>query len=526
MNAIFLTQSSGLGMFYELMKALREPLQLDRIGFLLAYYPYFCRFRQGVSDIESGGYHLLKEWEITDGVRNGKPDLDLINDYERKLGNPHLWGPLVADRRVYLGGKSAFFQDYRPRFNHTQMLNVLQAGLVSVERLFDEVQPNFVACFQCVTFGEYLAYLFARSRGIPFLNLRPTRIKNYQIFGESIFEPSERVQTAYERYLAAGAEDAWTEEAREYVSFVQGEHALYEGVGVSTLAPKPRSIFSHIGRLPTTFMNLVRGEYNYRFGEVRDNHDPGVLVPFLYQRFLKPMELRRVNRRLSSEYVTEAELSTLDYVFCPLHTEWEVTLAVYSKPYLNQIEIIRNVSHSIPVGMTVLVKEHPVSIGKRPLSYYQKMLDMPNVRLADPAMSSKPLVANARFVATLAGSIGWEAVMRQKPVVIFGHTPYEFLPNSMVRRVTDLERLGVEIADLLKNYRYREDAVNAYAAAIMSQSAPINLYSTLLGRAGVYAPGEGVREPDEALRRDIEILARYAVETLGVDPARSPVTAG
>ena len=61
------------------------------------------------------------------------------------------------------------------------MLNILQAGLIGMERLFEQVQPNFVISFVRVTFGEYLAYLFAKTREIPFLNLRPTRIRSYTV---------------------------------------------------------------------------------------------------------------------------------------------------------------------------------------------------------------------------------------------------------------------------------------------------------------------------------------------------------
>lgn len=516
MNALFLTQSAGLRMFYELMKALQEPLQLDRVGFYIAYYPYFCKFCQQVPEIESGRYVLLKEWKITSQVRNGKPDLSLIKQYEQSLGNPHLWGPLVADRRIYQGEKCSFRQDYRPRFNHAQMLSVLQAGLVSIERLFDEVQPDFAVSFQCVTFGEYLAYLFAQSRAIPVLNLRPTRIKNYVTYGSSIFEPSERIRNAYQQYLTDQVEDAWTEQAREHIAFVQAEHALYEGVIPPTRIP---SIGFSARRLPGGLARLIQEECRYRFGGVRDNHDPGVLVPFLYKRFLNPMQAWWNHKRLSARYVTEDDLHSLDYVFFPLHTEPEVTLSVYSKAYLNQIEVIRTISHSIPVGMTLVVKEHPVSIGKRPLSYYQKILEIPNVRLADPALSSKPLVANARLIATIAGSIGWEAVLRQKPVVVLGHVPYEFLPPSMVRRVIDLEWLGDEICDLMQNYAYQEEAVTAYVAAIMSQSVPVNLYSTLLGRPDAYALDDA-RGPDEAWQLDIQALARYTIDSLVTFGAR------
>jgi len=515
MNVLFLAQSGPLRMFYELLQTLQKRLQLDKIGFFIADYRFYNQFKKQVPDIESGKYTLLREWDITNRARRRKPDLSLIREYEQRLGNPNLWGPLVADRRIYLGRKCTYFQDYRPRFDHAQMLSILQEGLSCMEKLFDEVEPDFVLSFICATFGEYLAYLFAQARGIAFLNLRPTRIRNYVTFADSIFEPSKRIQTRYQSYLRESIEDEWTRKAREYVNFVRQKHALYEGVTVPNRASDNNDLRKRL--LPIRVFYLIKGELEYRLGGVKDNHSPGVLLPYVYRRFLNPLRIRWSHLHLSQKYVSENHLHTLKYAFFPLHKEPEVTLQVYSKPYLNQIEVIRAISQSLPVWMTLVVKEHPASVGTRPLSYYRKILEIPNVRLAHPDLNSKPLVANAHLVATIAGSIGWEAVLRRKPVVLFGHAPYEFLPRSMVHLVKDLGNLEKEIMDLMRDYEYQEVAVTAYVAAMMSESAPVNLYSNLQGRRGVYMDVHDLGRrltPDEARIEEIETLARYTIGSL------------
>jgi len=511
MNALFMTQAAGLKMFFGLMKALQAPLRLERVGFYVADRSYFRQFSQSVPEIESGPYDLLKEWEIVGNAQNGDPDIELIRRYEVSLGNPNLWGALVADRNIYLGKRSSFFQDYRPRFSHAQMLNILQNTLVNMERWFDEVRPDFVASWICVTLGEYLAYLFARSRGIPVLNLRPTRVGNYVTYGETIFEPSARIRAAYERYSRDGVEDEWLDQARRYVSEAQSGDARYEGAPASM--PGKRRRVTGVAHLAGAIVRTVRAEYRYRYGALKDNHAPGIVVPVLFRRYLRPMRKRWHRRRLSSGYVTEEQLRDLDYVFFPLHKEPENTMLVFSRPYLNQIEVIRNIGQSIPVGMTLVVKEHPVSVGVRPLSYYRKLLGIPNVRLADPGLPAPLLITNARLVASIAGSLGWESILRRKPLVIFGQTPYGFLPDTMVRRVADLHQLGDVIAELLAGYEYQDDAVAAYVAATMSESAPVNLYSTLLGR-DVHVPDQDSVDAPEAWRENIDRLARYTIKSL------------
>ena len=513
MNAVFLTQSSSLTMFYDLMLALREPLELDRVGFYVSDSRFYRQFKAQCPAIESGRHHLLKEWEITGRAKHGVPDLALIRRYENALGDPTLWDPLVADRRVYLGKRCALRQDYCPRFNHDQMLRILEEGLVATEQFFDEVQPDVVISFICVTFGEYLAYLFAAAREIPFLNLRPTRIKNYVTCGNTIFEPSERIKSTYEAYRASGSKDQWTTEAREYTEYVRSGHAKYEGViGPSRTPPGAKM---SIRGLPLKLVNLLRTEYAYYFGGLKeDNHLVDPLMAMVYRRLLNPLRARRVHRKLGHSYLLTEDLAGLDYVFFPLHTEPEVTLLVYSKPYLNQIEVIRNLSHAVPVGMKVVVKEHPAAVGKRPLSYYEKILQIPNVRLADPALDSRTLIEQARLVATIAGSIGLEALLRRKPVLTFGRTPYGYLPDSMTRRVVALDALASDVDVLLNGYSCDERALLSFVAATMRESAPMNLYSNLLGKRGVYVVAQQQDTVSDEWQQDIHTLARYTVASL------------
>ena len=84
-----------------------------------------------------------------------RPDLGRLREYEAELGDPTLWGPIIGDRRISLGRLCTLRQDYTPRFSHEQMLGIIEEGLVTLERLFDELQPDAVFSFVCVTFAEY-----------------------------------------------------------------------------------------------------------------------------------------------------------------------------------------------------------------------------------------------------------------------------------------------------------------------------------------------------------------------------------
>jgi hypothetical protein len=494
MNILFFTQSSSLDVFYHLAQAMRKRTSLEKIGFYTADSRYFNEFKEKYPDIESNSYALLKEWDIIRESKAIQPDRALLSRYEKEIGFPVLWNALVADRRIYFGKKYAYAQDYKPRFSHERMLAILQVALTRLERFFDEVRPDVVVNFQCVTIGEYLAYLFARSRGVPFLNLRPTRIRNYFYAGESVLEPSEHLQAVYARLMEVGIDAGLQAEAARYVQEVRDAHAMYEGVVPASHRPPPKGssgksllkMFKISG-----LARLLADEYKFRFGEDRDdNHVSSSLGSLVSEKIVRPWRARRMENRFRPIYVRAEDLPGLDYAFFPLHTEPEITLSVYSKPYLNQIEAVRLFSHNLPAGMTLVVKEHPWSIGKRPVGYYRKLLEIPNVRLSHPGMNSRPLVSQARLITVIAGSIAFEGLMLKKPVVVLSRAPFNFLPPTMIRAVKDPGDLGFEIRDLLERYQFEEKALLCYIAAVMKESVPVDFCSILLGRRGVFRPSE------------------------------------
>ncbi len=520
MNVLFLTQSTTLKVFYDLMQQLKKSLQLEKIGFFISDSAYFLKFCKDTPEIESGRYILVKEWEVTLKAEKSKPDIEKLKKYQEQLKTPSLWEAAVCDRRIMWGNKFTFRQDYKPMFNHEQVMSILTEIFSSVEELFNRVKPDFVVSFICTTMGEFASYLVARSRNIPFLNLRPTRIQNYMTFGTTIYEPSEIIHAAYKQYMDKNLEDQWIKKALQYLDFVRQQHARYEGVFLPTQRPpQVRSIMRLprkkaplfiLKRLIQKMKNIFEEEHHFRFAGPRcDRHLPGSLLPMVYRKLLNPWLVRKVDSYFSGKYISESELQNGDYVFFPLHTEPEVSLLVYSKSYLNQIEVLRNIAYSLPAGMILVVKEHPAARGKRPLSYYQKIEEIFNVRFADPTLNARFLIVNSRLVATIASSVGLEAVLLGKPVITFGQTPYEILPSHMVRRIKDLNNLDENISDMLQNHFHDEKALINYVAAVMSRSVAIDFYTTLLERKAQFSLGDS---PDR--QKDMSELAKYTMSIL------------
>jgi len=512
MNWLFLTQNKTLAVFFEVMQALRAKEPQGTTGFYLSDAEFFHNFAQATPALTGGDYVLLKEWEILARAAQTVPDLPRLRAYEEKLGDPVLWNALVADRRIYLGRTATLVQDYPSRFRQDRMLAILQVAVEEMERLFDRVRPDAVVGFICVTIGDYLAYLVAKSRRIPFFNLRPTRIRNFFHAGESVLEPSRRLEEVFRELLREGVPPDLRNEASAYLGQVRQSHAMYEGVipaqpagGAPVVKASSNSV---LGRALRPVRNAAARWAVHRTPEFRhDTSYPGVVYP-LWVKAMMPLKKRALARTLGSRYVTAAQLAGLEYVFFPLHKEPEVTLLVYSRPYMNQIEVIRNLARSLPVGMALVVKEHPAGLGYHPPGYYRKLLAIPGVVLVPPETKSRDLIEKARLIAIISGSIGLEALMMKKPVLHFGRIPFSILPETMIRRAADPDRLAWDVKEMLTHHRHDEQALLAYVAATMQTSVPIDFYSILLERSGVYRPSAGADETDPRAR-NIHRLADY-----------------
>lgn len=508
MKLLFLTQGSSLAPFHDLATGLRERGLLDGAGFYVSDSRYFAQYTSRRPEFLTEGHAVAREWEIVARARAGAPDLARLRALEAE------WGPLrasiTADRRLVFGPRATYAQDYGSRFDERTLLRLLEEGVAELERLFDAVRPDAVLSFICVTFGEHLAWRIARARGIRFLNLRPTRIRNFVHWGESIHEPSARVREALAALAAGGGARERLDEARGYLAAVRSGDARYEGVIAPSRKP-PAAPFRPTAALSKA-VSLARDEWEYRSTGHLDHHLASPLDAFLHRHLWNPLRARAVDRRLRGGYVTESALGGLDYAFFPLHVEPEVTLLVYSPHCLNQIEAARLLAQALPAGMTLVVKDHPAAIGKRPVSYYEKLLEIPNLRLADPGLESRRLVEGARFVATIAGSIGLEAALRGKPVLTLGATPFELIGAPLVRRAA-MDAIPAAVAELLAAFRPDDEALVRYVAAVMATSTVVNWYSVLLGKQAVHRPEAEAVEGD-SWSREIGRLADGVVPCL------------
>lgn len=479
MKVLCVTQGQGLKLFDALAK------KLDDGGNSTAFIVtdsahYKQKWLKKHPDFENR-HTVLKEWDIT-SKRNSPIDHALLDRYEKELGGPGIWGALHADRRIVMGPYCTVQQDYRRRFTDSELTSILQECLVRVDALLTDFKPDVIISFICVTPIEYLVSLFARARGIRYINLRPSRVTNNFQLVSTTMDPSPELVASYRKLLSG--ENQYTQKALDHIANVQSRKVKYEGAIRATSKP----MVVQLG-LITRLKQMA-----YAFYTLLTQRDPDVLndnaianpVPSEFIRnFVVPYRAAKLARMMKDTYIYPEDMEGKSFAFFPLHTEPEIQLLVYSRPYGNQIEAIRAAAMALPAGMSLVVKEHPWMIGKRKLGYYKKLLEIPKVLISAPEIDTSHYVDKAALIVTLGSSVGQDATMFGKPVITLGNCIYNILPRTMVRQVLDYSLLPWEIRDLLANYQYNEKAMCAFIGGVLDHGIGINFYSVLLSKAGM-----------------------------------------
>ncbi len=127
------------------------------------------------------------------------------------------------------------------------------------------------------------------------------------------------------------------------------------------------------------------------------------------------------------------------YIYFPLHLQPEATLLSTSPFFSDQLSIIRGLSASIPSGYKIAIKDYPMQGGYRPPSFYKQIQKLPNTILYHRLFPSIKLVENCEMVATIQGSVGFEALLRHKKVLLFSRAFYDTIYG--IQKVNDFKDL-------------------------------------------------------------------------------------
>lgn len=206
-------------------------------------------------------------------------------------------------------------------------------------------------------------------------------------------------------------------------------------------------------------------------------------------RKIKANLLRVARKQLTKNMFGSASADVIPprSVFYAIHYQPEQSTLAQGIWYVNQVALVENISKSLPLGYTLVIKEHPWGRGNRPRWQYKHMAGFYNVIFCDAP--AKQIIQRVDAVVAVSGTVAMEALVFDKPTVLLGRNFFEF--SDLLYRVSSIQELPDVLAKILIDGEYqrqagREEMLHRFLMAYLDGLVPcfpLPAFADVWGRA-------------------------------------------
>ena len=166
------------------------------------------------------------------------------------------------------------------------------------------------------------------------------------------------------------------------------------------------------------------------------------------------------------------------FLYLPLHYQPERSTSPDAGIFADQHLIVKTLDRALPKGWKIYVKEHPSQFASynegekgRELDDYKEMERIQSIRFVREDFPTEKLIQHAQAVVTCTGTAGWEAVLRQVPVLIFGIIWYDLCPG--VFRVRSVKEVRDALQRICNGEKPDETQAKLLIDSIIEKSCPL-----------------------------------------------------
>lgn len=386
----------------------------------------------------------------------------------------------MMDRIDALGSFS--FNDRVRLFHH-----VLQYWLA----VLDEFQPEIVlfSVIPHMVF-DYVLYELCRQRGIKTLMFESTPLRGLSFLMEAFDQPSPAQQLYQQLLKDPPAEISLSEEMECFISSLQGSYQdvpdyirrdprekLYRGGSTSTKSFWQKifdfeNYAQYYAKQKRIFLSRVTAPVTYVKQDGKKLED-SQMSWWQYRVFWN--RSRRRMRRLQRHYESLASKVDLEkpYIYVALSYQPERTTSPMASIFVEQILMVDMLAKTAPEGWQIYVKEHPTQFTSakffraqsgRTFDMYDDIAALPGVHLMPMDTASYDLIDHAQAVAATTGTVGWEAVLRGRPVFLFGNPWYRGCEGTFKITTTESCQQAWEI--IRQGFKIDQDRLRMFVHAL------------------------------------------------------------
>ena len=289
---------------------------------------------------------------------------------------------------------------------------------------------------------DLLVYSLCKAKGIPTLILHATPLRDRAYLIENWETSAVQVASRYKELMSTGALDiALSPQFEEYFQ-------------KQSCASGSTAITFHRPTATERIMHLVRKNiFAAAAGFVR--WIPTLFSLSAWNRRIQKHAMLKKNKKMCAYYDAHAVVPDMSqsFIYVALHFQPECSTCPMAGAFVDQDLALQMLSACVPDDVLLYVKEHPKQREKgfacRSIDFYKRLVAMRNVRLVVHDADSFALREQCSAVATATGTAGFEALFREKPVLMFGHRFYQYAPG--VYTIRTLEDCKNAMHDIFSN---------------------------------------------------------------------------
>ncbi len=296
------------------------------------------------------------------------------------------------------------------------------------EKIFTDNDISLVFHETVSSSFSYIASNMANDRGIPFMGFVSSKVPNRFEIKSSVNSDSDKIFEIYESLLQeiSSVEADELDWANEYINNLDAQVQGFMKSGIlNNLSWKMFLNSKNFKMLFGTLKYILKEKEDKKAILFRAHPLSHAFVSFQrnFLRRIRILFLKKYFDILNQKWLDENE-----YYVYPIHYQPEATTTIGAPFFDDQLDLLTKISFSLPKNKYLLVKEHKSNVGNFEISFYKKLKGLPNVKLIAENENIKNLIRHSKGLITLTGTAGFEAVLLDKPVFVFGDVSYDKHP--------------------------------------------------------------------------------------------------
>ena len=389
--------------------------------------------------------------------------------------------------------------------SYAENLYWLELNYKKIIGLLEEFQPDFIIDMDNAELQRTIMCEVAYKKKIPCMTIEYSKLGYYKFVSfQNAFGIDPYFVNLFNELKALPDEEL--KEGIEYVENYRKENTIMNKEFAGSVTSKyERDSLIWIAR-------VMHGKFEYFYDMDIRKHNlklkkkcPMIYAPssqvirYYFEEEFKKRYLYGKNKYF--ENPVEGE----NYVYMPLHLIPESSVFVKASYYVDECNLIEQISKSLPIGWKLYVKEHQAMLGERSFKFYKKVAQLHNVRVVqinyfkDP----KPWIMNAKGVITITGTAAYEAALLGKKSIVFGDVPF-----TLIDGITKINSFD-ELPEAIRSFGEVDSlhSAAAYIEAVKRAGAPVKIFE-LMNDADAVFEGKKERYPEYEEMLD-ELLTFY-----------------